>query len=47
MQFYFTGKGKAKSAVAIQHVKLADKAAVEQSKMDWAARLDELAKLLK
>jgi len=47
VQFYFTDKGKEKSAVAIQHVKLADKAAVARSKEEWAERLDKLAKMLK
>jgi hypothetical protein len=47
VQFYFTDKGKEKSAVAIQHVKLADKAAIARSKEEWTERLDKLAKMLK
>jgi hypothetical protein len=47
VQFYFVDKGKEKSSVAIQHVKLADKAAIERSKQEWTDRLDALAKVLK
>jgi hypothetical protein len=47
VQFYFIDKGKQKSAVAVQHGKLADKAAIARSKEEWAKRLDQLAKVLK
>ena len=43
VQTYFTAKGKAKSAVAIQHVKLKDKAATERLKAFWGEKLGTLA----
>lgn len=42
----FTKKGDAKSAVALSHPKLPDKAAVDKAKMFWSERLDALASLL-
>ena len=42
----FTGKGLAKSAVAVQHEKLADRAAAARVKQYWAERLDALQALL-
>lgn len=42
----FTAKGAVKSAVAVQHTKLRDKAAAERAKRDWTERLDALASLL-
>jgi hypothetical protein len=42
----FTAKGDAKSAVAVVHTKLRDKAAVEKAKKYWADRLDRLAAVL-
>ena len=44
-QFYFLDKG-AKSTVAVQHQKLADKDAVNATKQWWAERFDALAELL-
>jgi len=44
--FEFLAKGKAKSAVAVGHEKLPDKAAVEAVKKAWAERLDRLAAFL-
>jgi hypothetical protein len=43
---WFTAKGPAKSAVAVQHTKLADKAASDRAKKYWSERLDDLAALL-
>jgi uncharacterized protein YndB with AHSA1/START domain len=42
----FTSKGPAKSAVAVQHEKLADRAAAARVKQYWAERLDDLQALL-
>ena len=42
----FTPKSGAKSAVALAHTKLRDRAASEKAKKDWADRLDVLAALL-
>lgn len=42
----FLGKGKAKSQVAVQHSKLADRAAALRSKAFWAERLDALGGVL-
>jgi hypothetical protein len=44
--FGFIPKGDAKSAVAVQHMKLPDKAAVENSKKFWSERFDALATML-
>jgi hypothetical protein len=44
--FGFISKGDAKSAVAVQHMKLPDKAAVENSKKFWSERFDALATML-
>ncbi|MBC7898386.1 MAG: hypothetical protein H7066_23395 [Cytophagaceae bacterium] len=46
VQCYFTVKGPAKSSVAVQHVKLPDRAAVDRMKAMWAERLDALAERL-
>ena len=46
VHFYFTRKGAAKSVVAVQHVKLASKAAVDEAKAFWAERLGVLADVL-
>jgi hypothetical protein len=43
VQAYFTPKGKAKTAVTIQHMKLKDRAAVDRAKAFWAGKLGELA----
>ena len=40
---WFLDKGPGKSSVALQHQKLPDKAASEQAKQEWSARLDALA----
>jgi hypothetical protein len=45
VQFYFTPKG-AKSAVAVQHQKLAGKDAIARVKQWWGERLDALAEML-
>ena len=42
----FIAKGAAKSAVALVHTKLRDKAASDRAKAYWAERLDALAKQL-
>jgi len=44
--FEFTSKGAAKSAVALAHQKLPNKAAAEAAKKAWAARLDRLGEFL-
>ena len=46
VQIGFTSKAAGKSAVAIQHSKLSDKAAAERMKAWWAEQLEALAKLL-
>jgi uncharacterized protein YndB with AHSA1/START domain len=46
VQFYLTPKGTTKSAVALQHQKLADKEAADRMKQVWTERLAALAKLL-
>jgi hypothetical protein len=43
---WFLSKGGAKSSVALAHMKLPSKAALETSKSDWTARLDALSRLL-
>ena len=42
----FLSKGKSKSAVALAHEKLPDKATAERMKQFWAGRLDALGELL-
>jgi hypothetical protein len=42
----FMSKGAGKSAVAVQHMKLRDKAASDSAKKHWGERLDVLASLL-
>jgi uncharacterized protein YndB with AHSA1/START domain len=42
----FLGKGEAKSAVAIEHQKLADKATADAMKATWSEYLDRLRELL-
>jgi hypothetical protein len=44
--FEFTSKGSAKSAVAVGHEKLSDKAAVNTIKKAWGERFDRLAQFL-
>ncbi|HEY0159574.1 MAG TPA: hypothetical protein VGF28_19965 [Thermoanaerobaculia bacterium] len=44
--FGFLPKGDAKSVVAVQHMKLPDKAAVEQSKKFWGERFEALAEVV-
>jgi hypothetical protein len=44
--FGFTPKGEAKCAVAVQHMKLPDKAAVENSKKFWSERFEALGEIL-
>ena len=46
VQFYFMEKGSAKSSVAVQHQKLADKDTANKTKQWWTERLDALAQLL-
>ncbi len=45
--FYFTAKGEAKSAVSIQHVKLASRQDIERAKSEWQQRLDALRDMLR
>ena len=45
VQFYFVDKG-GKSTITVQHQKLADKEAVNQTKQSWVERFDALAELL-
>ena len=42
----FTSKGKAKSAVALEHSKLPDRDAANRVKEEWSDRLDALGKVL-
>jgi uncharacterized protein YndB with AHSA1/START domain len=42
----FTAKGRDRSVVAVEHTKLADRAAAERVKDEWAARFDRLAEVL-
>jgi uncharacterized protein YndB with AHSA1/START domain len=42
----FTPKGTAKSSVAVQHTKLADRETADRLKQYWSERLDALAKVL-
>ena len=42
----FYPKGESKSSVAVQHMKLPDKAAVENTKRFWAEKLDALAGMI-
>ena len=46
VQLVFLGKGPGKSLVAVQHGKLADKAAATQMKAFWTERLAELVAVL-
>lgn len=43
---YFTEKGPAKSAVAVQHMKLPDRETADRLKVFWSERLSALAQLL-
>jgi hypothetical protein len=45
-ELYFAEKGEAKSSVAVQHGKLADRAAIDEKKAWWAERFDALAEVL-
>lgn len=47
VELWFQDKGAAKSVVAVQHTKLATKAAAAEKKAYWAERLDALAAMLK
>ena len=42
----FTAKGSGKSMVALAHMKLPDREALEESRKYWTSRLDALAELL-
>ena len=44
-QLGFTSKGRAKSAVSIQHVKLPDKSAADAMKTSWGEHLDRLRQM--
>jgi len=44
--FEFTAKGSAKSAVAVGHLKLPDRRAVDAAKKAWSAHFDRLGRLL-
>lgn len=44
---YFVPKDGAKSTVAVQHMKLADRSAMDEAKRYWADRLDALAATLR
>jgi hypothetical protein len=46
VEAYFTGKGPAKATVAIQHVKLPDRSAVEKMRSFWKERLARLGEVL-
>ena len=46
VEWYFVPKGAAKCQVAVQHVKLADREAVDRMKAYWAERLGALQQLL-
>ena len=46
ISLWFTAKGEQKSSVAVQHLKLPDRAASERSKRFWGERLDALGELL-
>lgn len=46
VEAYFTAKGDKKSAVAITHQKLPDKATVDRMKAWWAERFDALGEIL-
>lgn len=46
VQFYFSAKGDAKSAVAVQHQKLPDKGSADKMKAMWGERLTALSAIL-
>lgn len=46
VEIYFTAKGDAKSAVAIQHTRLPDKATADGWKVWWGERFDALSEVL-
>jgi uncharacterized protein YndB with AHSA1/START domain len=46
VELWFESKGSAKSSVAVQHRKLASRAAADERKIYWTERLDALTKLL-
>jgi hypothetical protein len=46
VEWYFVPKGAAKSQVAVQHVKLADREAAERMKAWWGDRLNALERML-
>jgi hypothetical protein len=43
---FFTAKGDSKSVVAVEHMKLKDKASAAKAKEDWSERFDALGSLL-
>jgi len=47
VQIGFFPKGPAKSAVAVQHQKLPDRAAVDATKQAWSERFDRLGEMLR
>lgn len=46
VEWYFVAKGRSKCQVAVQHVKLSDREAVDRMKAYWAVRLSELEQTL-
>jgi len=44
---WFTAKGDAKSAVAVQHTKLPDRATASRFKREWSERLAALTEALR
>jgi hypothetical protein len=46
VEWYFVPRGDAKCQVAVQHVKLPDREAVDRTKAYWGERLGELERLL-
>jgi hypothetical protein len=46
VELWFTAKGPKKSAVAVQHTRLPERAAIARSKAYWGAQLDRLAAAL-
>jgi membrane protein required for beta-lactamase induction len=46
VELWFTSKGEAKSAVQVQHTKLASKDDATERKAYWGERLDALGELL-
>jgi hypothetical protein len=46
VELYFVAKGEAKSQVAVQHGKLADRASADRMRAYWAERLAALQAIL-